>query len=132
MKKVAAISISTCLCILLSTGCEKTPNPPDKPTSNIPDFRKIVSRAKDKVYPAVVYIKCIRQSHKRGKKQSEEVAGSGVIINAQAEVLTNWHVVDKAIEVRCLLYDGRAFDAELLGKDKDTDLALLKLKLLQT
>lgn len=132
MKKASAISILTCLCILLVPGCKKAPKPADKPTDptpNILDFRKIVSIAKDKVYPAVVYIKCIRQSHELGKKQSREIAGSGVIINPQAEVLTNWHVVDKAIEIRCLLYDGRAIDAELLGKDKDTDLALLKLKL---
>ena len=37
-------------------------------------------------------------------------------------------MVDKAIEVRCLLLDGRAYHAEVLGTDKDTDLALLKLE----
>ena len=93
------------------------------------DFREVVAEAKDKVFPAVVFIKCIRESHESGKKISEEMAGSGVIIDPAGEVLTNWHVVDKAVEVRCLLFDGRPVDAKVLGSDKDTDLALLQLEL---
>ncbi len=92
------------------------------------DFRGVVREAKNKVFPAVVYIKCIRETLEGGKKSSEEVSGSGVVISPEGEVLTNWHVVDKALECRCLLYDGRALDAEVVGTDKDTDLALLRLE----
>lgn len=131
MVKHVLIAMLSCITLFLVLGCDKSPNStticPPVENSRAADFREIVSKAKDKVYPTVVYIKCIQQSHEYGKKQSQEVAGSGVIINTQGEVLTNWHVVDKAIEIRCLLYDGRAKDAKLLGKDKDTDLALLKL-----
>jgi serine protease Do len=91
------------------------------------DFRDVVRRAKDKVFPAVVFIKCVRESHELGKKQSQEVAGSGVLVSDRGEILTNWHVVDKAVEVRCLLYDGRAFDATVAGSDKDLDIALVRL-----
>jgi len=93
------------------------------------DFRQVIAAAKDKVFPAVVYIKCLQESHESGQKISQEVAGSGVIISAKGEVLTNWHVVEKAVEVRCLLYDGRALDAKVTGSDKDTDLALLELQM---
>ncbi|MHC4444471.1 MAG: trypsin-like peptidase domain-containing protein [Planctomycetota bacterium] len=93
------------------------------------DFREVIAKAKDKVFPAVVFIKCIRETHKHGKKDSEAVSGSGVLISSKGELLTNWHVVDKALEIRCLLYDGRAFRADVLGTDKDTDLALLQVKL---
>lgn len=93
------------------------------------DFRQVVRQAKDKVFPAVVYIRCLRETHESGKKLTQEVSGSGVLISADGELLTNWHVVDKATEVRCLLTDGRAFKAKVLGTDKDTDLALLKLGL---
>jgi len=89
----------------------------------------VVQRAKDKVFPAVVYIKCLREGHEAGKKVTQEVFGSGVIISPGGEALTNWHVVDKAVEVRCLLLDGRGLEAKVLGSDKDTDLALLQLQL---
>ena len=92
------------------------------------DFRAVVQHAKDKVFPAVVYIKVIRETHEAGKKISQEISGSGVIVSPEGEVLTNWHVVDKAVQCRCLLYDGRAMEAEVVGMDKDTDLAVLRLK----
>lgn len=93
------------------------------------DFRKVVQDAKAKVFPAVVYIKCVREDNQRGEKKHQEVSGSGVIISGTGEVLTNWHVIDKAQSVRCLLSDGRHMKATIVGSDKDTDLALLQLEL---
>ena len=93
------------------------------------DFRKVVSEAKAKVFPAVVYIRCLRESRESGKKITQEVSGSGVVISASGEVVTNWHVIHKASKVRCLLYDGSALSARVVGKDKDTDLALLQLEM---
>ena len=91
------------------------------------DFRRVVGDAKAKVFPAVIFIKCISENLESGKKLSQEVAGSGVIISPTGEALTNWHVIDKAVDIRCLLYDGRAMDAKVVGSDKDTDLALIQL-----
>ena len=97
-------------------------------TSKTQDFRVIINSAKARVFPAVVFIKCVIQDYAGGNKVSQEISGSGVIISEKGEVLTNWHVVDKAIEVRCLLFDGQALDAKVVGSDKDTDIALLQLK----
>lgn len=91
------------------------------------DFRSIVQEAKSKVFPAVVYIRCLRESNEAGRKETQQVSGSGVIVSPDGEVLTNWHVIDKATSVRCLLSDGRHAEAKVLGSDKDTDLALIKL-----
>ncbi len=91
------------------------------------DFRKIIRHAKDQVFPAVIYVKCIRERMEDGRRQTKEVAGSGVIIGADGKALTNWHVVEHALEVRCLLSDGRAMEATVLGMDKLTDLAVLQL-----
>lgn len=93
------------------------------------DFREVVKKGKDRVFPSVVFIKVLRQDMQRGEKTSQEVSGSGVIISPEGDILSNWHVVDKATEVRCLLLDGRAFPAKVLGSDKDTDVALLRLQL---
>lgn len=58
-----------------------------------------------------------------------QALGSGVIINAKdGLVVTNNHVVDDATEIKVQLKDGREFTAKLVGTDKHTDLALLKLK----
>jgi serine protease Do len=92
------------------------------------DFREVIKEATDRVFPAVVFIKCVRESHESGKKSSQEVSGSGVLIAPDGRLVTNWHVVDKAVEVRCLLRNGEACEAKVVGTDKDTDLALLKLQ----
>lgn len=55
-------------------------------------------------------------------------AGSGVIIDADAGlVVTNHHVVDGANTITVQLNDGRSVDAELLGSDANTDVALLRI-----
>ena len=114
----------------LAVGLLETTRNGNGPTSlaqSAADFREIVLQAKEHVFPAVIYVKVVRETHDTGKKGSQEIAGSGVVISPKGQALTNWHVVDKALEVRCLLTDGRAFKAKVLGTDKDTDLALLQL-----
>jgi serine protease Do len=91
------------------------------------DFRKIINTAKARVFPSVVFIRSVQQDLSAGQRVIQESAGSGVIISESGEVLTNWHVVDKAEELRCLLYNGEAYEAKIVGSDKDMDLALLKL-----
>ena len=122
------VTILTVLAASSVAAVEVRPAGREEAIANL-DFREVIRSAKDRVFPAVVYIKVLQESHESGKKVSREVAGSGVIISAEGEVLTNWHVVHKAVQVRCLLYDGRAFSAKVVGTDKDTDLALVKLDL---
>ncbi len=59
----------------------------------------------------------------------QQAAGSGVIIDAdEGYVLTNHHVVDNADEIVVTLADRRRFDAELIGSDEGTDIALLQIE----
>ena len=53
--------------------------------------------------------------------------GSGVIVSKEGYILTNNHVIQGADEIRASLSDGRKFDAEVVGKDKLTDLAVVKI-----
>jgi len=56
-------------------------------------------------------------------------AGSGVIVDARAgHVLTNNHVVENAEAIRVTLRDGRRFEAELVGRDPATDIAVLRIE----
>ncbi|MEF1310250.1 Do family serine endopeptidase [Vibrio mytili] len=55
--------------------------------------------------------------------------GSGVIIDAKKGlIVTNYHVIKGADDIRVRLYDGREYDAELIGGDEMADVALIKLE----
>ena len=53
--------------------------------------------------------------------------GSGVIVTTDGYILTNYHVVDGASEIRVELTDDRTLNAKLVGTDQPSDLALLKI-----
>ncbi|MFA0509963.1 MULTISPECIES: Do family serine endopeptidase [unclassified Vibrio] len=55
--------------------------------------------------------------------------GSGVIIDAEkGHIVTNYHVINGADDIKVKLHDGREYDAELIGGDQMSDIALLKLE----
>lgn len=58
--------------------------------------------------------------------------GSGVIIDKQGLVITNYHVISGADEILVALKDGRTTNAKVIGKDKETDIALLQIPLTDT
>jgi serine protease Do len=62
----------------------------------------------------------------RGRGTQENL-GSGVLIDGQAHVLTNEHVVARATRIRISLVDGREFDASLIGADPNNDIAVLRV-----
>jgi len=64
---------------------------------------------------------------KFGRRKASSL-GSGFIIGADGVVVTNNHVIEGASEIKVVLSDGREFDAEIRGIDKETDLAVLKMK----
>jgi serine protease Do len=54
--------------------------------------------------------------------------GSGVILRSDGYIVTNNHVIEGSEEVEVILNDKRAFDAEIIGTDPNTDLAVLKIR----
>ncbi|MFT8210975.1 MAG: serine endoprotease DegP [Symbiopectobacterium sp.] len=62
------------------------------------------------------------------KRENFQALGSGVVINAEkGYVVTNNHVVENADKIQVRLYDGRRYDAKVIGKDPRTDVALIQL-----
>ncbi|MDI6686659.1 MAG: DegQ family serine endoprotease [Desulfobacterales bacterium] len=54
--------------------------------------------------------------------------GSGFIIDKDGYIVTNNHVVENADKIKVKLKNGKEFDAKIVGKDSNTDLALIKIK----
>jgi serine protease Do len=92
------------------------------------DFRRIIDGAKSRVFPALIFVKPIREEFSGGEQKRQEVFGSGVIVSADGLAVTNHHVIDHAIEIQVVLSDKRQVPAELVGQDPETDLALVRLK----
>jgi serine peptidase DegS len=65
----------------------------------------------------------------RYRGRIERSLGSGVIIDEAGHIVTNHHVIANADSVRVQLEDGRIADAHIVGRDPDTDLAVLKINL---
>jgi len=63
----------------------------------------------------------------QGASRDMTALGSGFIVDPSGYVVTNEHVVDEASEIHVTLSDGKDFPAKLIGVDKKTDLALLKV-----
>src|SRR5690606_25207675 len=62
------------------------------------------------------------------RERVEQALGSGVIIDAvNGYVLINHHVVENAEGVSVTLGDGRSLEAEFIGSDRDTDVALIRI-----
>jgi serine peptidase DegS len=65
----------------------------------------------------------------RYRQRIERTLGSGVIVDDSGHIVTNHHVIADADTIRVQLKDGRVADARIVGRDPDTDLAVLKIDL---
>jgi len=143
------------LTLLILTACgrstpdpqppEPTPVPPPPPAAiEIGDATPLdVARALnhamadtvEKVLPSVVVIRTeathyFRDWHGRLLREAQRPVGqgSGVIIDPEGYVLTNFHVLHGGQSVEVILEDGTAYPATLVGKNAPTDIAVLKIE----
>ena len=62
------------------------------------------------------------------QRRSETAAGSGFIIDKEGLIVTNNHVIANSSSITVILHDGTSLQAKLIGADKKTDLAILKVE----
>lgn len=122
----------------VETETESEANPPN---ATIADLNNAIVDIADKAKSTVVTVSVTqtveapqnplsrffgdpRQGPEQYKRRGQ---GSGVIVSGEGYILTNNHVVENASEVEVQLYNDKKYDAEIVGSDPLTDIAVLKI-----
>ena len=90
-----------------------------------------------KVIPSVVCIQNFQRTNQQfyfgytqqpSSEEQDAGEGSGIIATSDGYIITNAHVVEGADSLKVVLYDGSTYEAELIGSDSVTDLAVVKIE----
>ncbi len=148
------ILILVCLGVLISSGsgCDQKK---EKGRSEVIGFPQSFTELVEKVRPAVVNISTTTTVHVPGhpfrhffgpreespfsdffkrffgdipdREFKQQSLGSGFIVDKNGYIITNYHVVDKADEIKVKLSEGKEYKAKVIGRDPKTDLVLIKI-----
>jgi S1-C subfamily serine protease len=114
-------------------------SPTEAPSASVADPEEaLLTALYERVRPAVVSVQVVRPIEglliPRGEGQEEgdgifqRGQGSGMIIDPDGTVVTNIHVVEGAQRVEVTLWDGTILPAEVIGRDPDSDIAVLRIE----
>lgn len=110
------------------------------------DFQETFENVAESVNPAVVQIQARKMQERRvpqpfegtpfedffggprNQPYSSQALGSGVVIRSNGYIVTNNHVVEDATELSVKMFDGSTMDAEIVGTDAPSDLAIIKVE----
>ena len=139
---LAAAALAACTSTAAPTPTP-TPEPPPPTLAPVPTEETIdpeqrraqvlaaayyIADTVDKTMPAVVQVLAtVEQTNVFGQTTPGVAQGSGVFFREEGYLLTNHHVVDDAVEVEVVLSNRQRLPAEIIGTDKATDLAVLKV-----
>src|SRR5437016_8120694 len=87
----------------------------------------VVTSVTRKIFPSVVRLDVAQEIYSEGKRNLRRGIGSGVIIDDDGRILTNYHVAGRAAEINVTLANKERVPAKLIGDDHWTDLAIVQM-----
>ncbi|MDP7028689.1 MAG: trypsin-like peptidase domain-containing protein [Phycisphaerales bacterium] len=122
--RVLAASIAIAAAATAAIG-----HPHDTPIDFADSLSKAFQSAATQIKPSVVRIGTGKAAtgRYRGMRPIIEGTGSGVLISEEGHIATNLHVIAGADVIVVTLHDGRRYEAEAIGADRDADLAVLHI-----
>lgn len=107
-------------------GIKHATDTPARPVSS--GDRKTPAQIYEENVGAVVGISSESTTYNAFGQRSETASsGTGFVVTADGEILTNYHVVEGAHTLTVTMYDGRTYNATVLGYEAESDIALLKI-----
>lgn len=125
------LGLITAIIILLAVPSLRSNIVPENIAASIDSLDELQISFNDAVQraaPAVVNIYSRQYIDEESKKLKTQGLGSGVIVSEKGYIITNFHVIDKADQILVALQDGRIAAAQLVGTDRRTDIAILRVE----
>jgi Do/DeqQ family serine protease len=138
LRSLAVLSISAC--VAAPVLAQNAPTQDRRVPSSQAELQLSYAPIVQRVQPAVVNVFASKMVRTRNplaelfgfqsipREQMQRSLGSGVMVDSAGLVVTNVHVIEDADQVKVSLADKREFDADVVLKDKRSDLAVLRLK----
>jgi len=102
--------------------------PPHESIAALPDSEvEQIRRVVDRVGPALVRISVVETDYSDGREQKSRGFGSGVVIREDGAIVTNHHVAGRARHLRVTFWNREEYDAELVGSDPLSDIAVIRI-----
>lgn len=120
---LSRLSCALVLCCGSSIGYCQMPEGDDSTS-----LRGALENAVNLVKPSLVRIHVVATRYDEGREMKNEGVGSGVVITKEGHVVTNHHVAGHATRLMCTFPNKDEVEAELVGTDPLTDIAVLLLK----
>jgi serine protease Do len=116
------------LALLLFGAIAVSLNAQPAPDELTADLRRAVDAAVSQVSPALVRLQVVSTQYFEGREVKYQSVGSGVIITPEGHLVTNHHVAGHAVRIICTLANREEIEADLIGSDPLTDIAVVQLK----
>ena len=131
------------ICLFIQFNEAQSRNNVINPPESIVALNEVYKQIAEKVLPSVVFIKVtrvvdsqaihpffrffFRQDQEPNEQHRSLGVGSGVIINKQGYIVTNYHVIKDSNSISVVLVDNQEFKVQIVGVDEETDIAVLKM-----